>query len=80
MKTQVTSLLDRFATVLRSGRPQAVLGLQGIESVPAAVMLTAVERVRTALAMLGIDDLRIEVVREDAESEAEGNRGGAAGG
>ncbi len=73
MKTHVTSLLDRFATALRNGHPQAVLRLRGIESVPATAMLTAIERVRAALTMLGIDDLRIEVVREDAESEAEGN-------
>lgn len=73
MKPQVTSLLDRFVTVLRNGHPQAVLRLQGIETVPAAAMLTAVERVRNALSMLGIDDLRIEVVREDADGEAPGN-------
>lgn len=73
MKPQVISLLDRFATVLRNGHPQAVLRLRGIDSVPAAAMLTAVERVRNALSMMGIDDLRIEVVREDAEGEAQGN-------
>lgn len=72
MKTQVTSLLERFATVLRNGHPQAVLRLQGIEGVPAAAMLTAIECVRTALRTLGIDDLRIEVVRDDAEGEAPG--------
>lgn len=73
MKTHVTSLLDRFATVLRNGHPRAVLRLQGIESVPAAAMLTAVERVRTALSIMGIEDLRIEVIREDAESEVQGS-------
>ncbi|MGQ0549513.1 MAG: hypothetical protein ACT4PY_07580 [Armatimonadota bacterium] len=66
----MTSLLERFATTLRNGHPQAVLRLQGIENVPAAAMLTAVERVRAAVALLGIEDLTIEVVREDAEGAA----------
>ena len=72
MKTQVTSLYDRFATVLRDGHPRAVLRLRGIESVPAGAMLTAVESVRKALKTLGIDDLRIEVEGEDVEGEAQG--------
>ncbi|MGH2405622.1 MAG: hypothetical protein ACRDGN_14355 [bacterium] len=73
MKTQVTSLLDRFAATLRNGHPRAVLRLEGVEGVPASAMLTAVERVRSALVLMGIEDLCIEVVREDAEGEAPGH-------
>ncbi len=50
--------------------PRATLRLRGVDGVPAPAMLEAAERVRGAVALLGIRDLSIEVV---PEQESNGN-------
>lgn len=52
--------------------PRATLRLRGVDGVSATAMLEAAERVRSAVALLGILDLSIEVVPEP-EQESNGN-------
>lgn len=69
MSTRSTIPAHRVAGAPRNGHPRAHLRLRGAENIPTAAMLEAVERVRDALTRLGIDDLRIELVDEDAEGD-----------
>lgn len=69
MKTQDRLPAQWVSVALRNGHPKAHLRLRGVDNAPVAAMLAAVERVRDALSRLGIDDLRVEVIREDEESD-----------
>ena len=59
-------------TLRQEGSPRATLSLRGVDGVSATAMLEAAERVRGAMALLGILDLSIEVVPEP-EQESNGN-------
>jgi hypothetical protein len=57
-----------FRPALAAQAPKATLRLRGVEGIPAATMLEAAERVRQAVALLGVLELSIEVVSEQTIS------------
>jgi hypothetical protein len=59
-------VLDRRSA--NGTRPHAVIQLCGIEDVLAPAMLAVAEQVRRAVSALGVEEVSIEVVRQDSES------------